>query len=197
MATVYTHNLMEQGEDFRSFALRCARAFGACVTMRDDDLSTPIPEKFEPSDYHVNALGEAVLQYERLSKLTTAEREAFGDAERQRQIATRQKWATEGREQDARLDAMAKQVEAWSPDPALGDMKGFMLEQIRISRNGHHWDGLVSEAEAKPAMQYYTDALAAAEREIVCHREEMQNEQERVDARNEWLRKLRASLPVG
>ena len=60
MPTGYTHPVQEgKITELRDFALNCARAFGACVTMRDDPSDTPIPGKFEPSDYHIKALKEA------------------------------------------------------------------------------------------------------------------------------------------
>ncbi len=49
MPTGYTH-LIEEGCNLEEFVWACARAFGACVMMRDDSVDKPVPEKFEPSD---------------------------------------------------------------------------------------------------------------------------------------------------
>jgi hypothetical protein len=49
MPTGYT-DCVRSGEvtEFADFAMKCARAFGACIEMRDEPSGTPIPEAFEP-----------------------------------------------------------------------------------------------------------------------------------------------------
>jgi len=48
MPTGYTAGVQDgKITEFSDFALNCARAFGALITMRDDPQDTPIPEKFE------------------------------------------------------------------------------------------------------------------------------------------------------
>jgi len=60
MPTGYTYPVVEgKITEFSDFALSCARAFGALITMRDDPHDTPIPETFEPSDYNAKKLAEA------------------------------------------------------------------------------------------------------------------------------------------
>jgi hypothetical protein len=74
MPTGYTSDLYGGKEqDFRSFALSCARAFGALITMRDDPVDTPIPERFEPSTYSDRELSRAQDRLIELSDLTEAE----------------------------------------------------------------------------------------------------------------------------
>ena len=189
--------MMESGEDLRSFALRCARAFGACVMMRDDDLDAPIPERFEPSDYSVKRLAEAEAALTRLAKMSRKQQVAFGNKEKKRMVADRRKWAAEHREANARLNTMEREVERWlAPTPEHQGLRDFMLEQLRISKDDEtYWDGLVAAEEAKPPLQFYTDALAQAASAIDYHRKEMVKEQERADQRTRWIQQLRASLP--
>lgn len=54
MPTGYTA-AVEDGTitEFDDFAWQCARAFGALIMMRDDPMSAPIPQKFEPTAEHV------------------------------------------------------------------------------------------------------------------------------------------------
>jgi hypothetical protein len=188
---------MESGETFPVFAMKCARAFGACVTLREEDPNAPIPDKFEPSDYSVKRLAEAERELKRLSKKTPAQQRAFGAKAKKADVARHKKWLAQRREEDARLDEMTKQVNAWTPpSPDHQEMKKFMLEQLRISRNGGYWDDEVRKAESKPALDYYTNALASAARDIAYHREEIEKERSRVEARNRWIQQLRASLPA-
>ena len=50
---------MNEGQDFKSFAMTCARAMGACVTIRDEPFDAPIPT-IKPSDYNAKAKLEAI-----------------------------------------------------------------------------------------------------------------------------------------
>ena len=60
MPTGYTLELYD-GKDitFEEFVLKCARAFGALINMRDEPRDAPIPERFEPSYYHLKELIKA------------------------------------------------------------------------------------------------------------------------------------------
>ena len=59
MPTGYTAGVADGSIiDFNEYALQCARNFGACILLRDEPLSSEIPE-FEPSDYHEKALTES------------------------------------------------------------------------------------------------------------------------------------------
>ncbi len=53
MPTGYTQAIVDNPNlSFKSFVLQCSRAFGALVTMRDDDNNAPIPDEIKPDDYH-------------------------------------------------------------------------------------------------------------------------------------------------
>jgi hypothetical protein len=54
MPTGYTAPIAD-GMTFEQFALGCARAFGALVTMRDEPSDAPIPERLEPDTPFVAA----------------------------------------------------------------------------------------------------------------------------------------------
>ena len=71
MPTGYTAGVQDGTvTDFSEFALQCARNFGALVTMRDDPWSTPIPERFEASEYARTAVVEAQQKLDEFHKLT-------------------------------------------------------------------------------------------------------------------------------
>lgn len=198
MPTGYTHKLMESGQTFPDFVMSCARAFGALIEARDAPSDAPIPEKFEPSNYSVKALAKAERDLSRLSRMNANQRLAFGHRAKRKAVATRKKWAEQHRKEDERLEAMERAVKAWTPpSPDHVGLRDFMLEQIKISKNGaDYWTGLTAQQEAKEPMQFFTDALAEAARRIGYYREEIAKEKERVDGRNRWVKQLRASLPA-
>ena len=58
MPTGYTADIKD-GISFQTYALNCARAFGACVMLRD-----------EPGDYHLKAMEKARNALAKLESLT-------------------------------------------------------------------------------------------------------------------------------
>ncbi len=187
---------MESGQSFNDFVLGCARNFGALIEMRDDPMDAPIPEEFKPSDFHVKGLAESEKELLRLSKMTKAKQLAFGKAAKAKAVKEKTKWKTAHRLEDERLEAMEKQVLAWNPpSPDHTGIKDFMLDQIRISKNGtDFWSKRAEEEKAKSPEDFFTDALSQAVHNIQYHREHMAKEVENAQARTRWVKQLRASL---
>lgn len=197
MPTGYTAELMERGQDFRTFTLRCARAMGACIMQRDDPMADE-PKRQEPSDYHTKAISEA---HERLAALKAMNPEQMHDeGQRLRQTAvdSARKGLHEDMAENARLEGMAAQVRAWQPptDEHNG-LKDFMLEQIRISMNDLKWaERWLKEAEDKTVEAYFVEAISGAVRDIRYHTGEQAKEADRTKGRNEWIEALYRSLPA-
>lgn len=196
MPTGYTAKLMEKGESFQEFVMRCARAMGACVTMRDDDMNAPIPEKFEPSDYHVKALESAKERLCELQRMPHADRRLFAEKQKNDRLRSLKSSMSNMVEEDARLLAMEKKVKAWTPPTADHDgLKEFMLQQLEISKNNaDYWNKDVEAASSESLDQYYNQAVVAAKRDIEYHTEEYAKEVERCESRTRWLQQLRKSL---
>ena len=77
MPTGYTSDI-EKGITFNEFTMQCARAFGACISMRDDPGDKPIPKEFKPSTYHIEGIKKAKEKMVQLKKMSleTATQEA-------------------------------------------------------------------------------------------------------------------------
>jgi hypothetical protein len=196
MPTGYTAELMEKGMDFSPFVLQCARAFGAFVTMRDDPMDAPIPEKFEPSDYHVKALAEAIEKHKTLSAMTNDEKIAFGEAEKETTLKHHKEWLLRNEVQNKRLHEMILQVQAWRPPTEDHEgLKKFMLDQIQISLNDLSYISQeIAKIQERNPISFYIAAVSNAIRSIEYHTKENVKEIERAKDRTEWVRKLRLSL---
>ena len=71
MPTGYTAMLTEEKEiTFEDFALKCARAFGALIEMRDESLDAKIPEEFKVTEYHTVELNRAIEKLNDVYKIT-------------------------------------------------------------------------------------------------------------------------------
>lgn len=196
MATGYTAKLVDSGQTFEEFVLTCARAFGACIEMRDEPLSKPIPEKFVPDTYHVKALATAEKEFVQLTDMTAAQRLAFGRKRRADTISSSKRALKVLQEENARIDDMAELVKEWKPPTKdHSELKSFMLQQLETSRRSSSFsENSLRRAESRPELDYYTSALDNARRDITYHKEHMQDAKDRAEDRTEWVNQLRQSL---
>ena len=195
MPTAYTADVQSgKVTDFKDFAMQCARAFGACITMRDDPNDADIPDQFEPSDYHLNEVAEAKKELARLASMTDEQKsisalEAYNiDC---KVVLDRQQLQEAHR---ARYEAMLKAVEAWSPPTNDHvEMKRFMERQLRESID-FDCRPYGSGAVRMSGSEWHDGAIAKARRDIEYHTNKYAEEVERCEKRTEWVRALRASL---
>jgi len=195
MPTGYTAGI-EKGMTFQEYALGCARAFGALVEMRDDPPDKPIPEKFEPSTYHIECLDRARTRLKFVESLTFKQAEAEAKLEYQDALASHTRYATAKNEQRKRYEIMLTEVRAYiPPSPDHVEYKQFMESQLVESiRFDCGFDA--PAPRKKSAEEWLRDEQAKALKDITYHTEEHKKEQERVDSRNRWVAQLRESLGV-
>lgn len=193
MPTGYTYDIVNgKLQDFNEFAMRCARAFGALINMRDAPSDAPIPEKFESSVYHKNAADEARKEKKRLAALAPPELETECAAAFHEKVEQEQKWRRELILENQRCQDMAAKVKGWTaPTPDHEELKSFMLQQLKIS--------VYVEREAETFMRpspedWLLEKLQKCRHDIEYHDKEHAKEIERTKSRNEWLRVLRVSL---
>lgn len=193
MPTGYTA-FIEEGCSFEAYVWQCARAFGACVTMRDDPSGAAIPEAFEPSDYHAKRLKEIHATIDKIRDMTeeeVIERQARDNQERKDHCE-------KSRKDQARLKGlyakMWEKVADWGPPTAEHcGLKKFMLQQIEVSTP--NWEPEPYKEEFLRAKEWRELALASAYKDLAYHEKEHREEIERTESRNGWLRALRESVP--
>lgn len=189
MPTGYTTDLPET---FREYALRCARAFGALVDLREEPLDAPIPEAFAPSDHHSKALAKARESLRVAQAWTPAEAEAAAQrayqGERRRHEKERQRCEALA----ARYAEMLAQVKAWKPPtPDHQELKTFMREQLEISKS----DCTVYPLDPPlSGVKFRAEKIRQAQDDIVYHLAEHREEITRATARTAWIAALRNSL---
>lgn len=193
MPTGYTTILLDKPEtSFREFAMLCARAFGALITMRDEPLGAQIPDEFKPDTYYLDAMKGAEVRVRELEVMTldvaTKEAErAYGDGMKAH-IEAEARTAAE----NAAYASMLRKVEAWEPPPECADMKAFMREQLTISMVaplGDRW-----KPKRRDAAEWLADERTEAARGVKHNAGQWKEECERAAKRTAWLRALRSSL---
>jgi hypothetical protein len=193
MPTGYTADVGDgKVTDFAEFAMTCARAFGALVTLRDSP-DAEIPDRFEPSDYHTEKLVEAKVRGAELERMPDWQADAAADAAYR---AATNRWREHERkvyETKQRYEDMLLQVHHW--DPPTDDHRGlkkFMIEQLQ--------DSITFDCSSLPVPQRQTGEewrsheLERVSWDLTYHEEQLAKEIERAEERTRWVRELRESL---
>lgn len=196
MPTGYTADIKD-GISFETFAMNCARAFGACVTLRDEPGGGEnIPAEFAPSDYHAKALQGARDDLAALLAMPGQERErtaaqSWGDAETGRLMRLEDK-----RKQREAYESMLAEVNAWTPPTTehvgLHEfMRAQIVQSIDVDCSGDY------DQEPTPRLtgeQWAAERAAELNRDIAYHEKEDAAEVQRAESRTAWVKALRSSL---
>lgn len=195
MPTGYTSDLYEgKPITFPEFAMRCARAMGALIMMRDEPSDAAIPEEFEAHSYSRDRLEEAQGRLLELKAMVPQDAAQRATTEHQKEVEECSRRLAEKKAVRSRYTGMIDQVQAWTPPTSEHEgLKKFMLEQLENSidfdcgplsppgpiLSGEEWLAKQTE-KARWDLDYHTDAW--------------EKEQERAKGRTEWVRQLRDSL---
>lgn len=195
MSTGYTHAVQDGTiTDFPTFAMQCARAFGALVAMRDDPSDAKIPQQFEPSDYNAKRLAEAHADLARLQAMTVDQQTAACKTHNDEAEAYWLHRDADRKAHRARYEAMLAKVRAWTPPTGEHiEMKSFMEKQL-LDSISFDCGPSSPKPERKKRADWYAEALATAKRDIEYHAAENEKEIARARSRTAWVASLRASL---
>lgn len=194
MPTGYT-SFIEDGQidNGKDFLLLCARAFGACVTMRDEPLSKPIPNEMKVDDYYITSLEKALQRQAKYENMTIEEAVAQCTQEFERRnqdyIQRQQKRQT----MKERYQQVLEEVKTWEPPtPEHENLKKFAIEQIEICLPDcdYSYD---PPKKVEPEV-WLAEKIKDATSDVAYARKNLAEEKERISRRNKWLSDLRASL---
>lgn len=200
MPTGYT-SAIEDGIDFKNFTLQCARAFGACLSQRDDKQG-PELKMDEPSDYYEEALKEAKEEYNRVIKMNKTEIENFYQSRLDSAMANLRIDTSEKTDLLNKYKAMLNQVKNWTPPTKDHEnLKKFMIEQIESSikfdcspNMSSYYQQEVTEILSKTPNQLHADRIKSLAKNIEYNEKHHNEEVERCRKNNEWKKSLIESL---
>lgn len=195
MPTGYTANIKD-GITFEKFIMRCARAFGALTTMRDDPSDAEIPEEFKPSDYHSKKLVELQTELEAIKGMSIEEATAKAKAEHNEKIDYNEKAIKEHNELRQKYGDILASAKKWQPPtPDHQGLKDFMIQQLTQSINFDcNTDYYKKPVELLTGEQWLSKKKQSLLKDIDYHMYSNQEEIERVRERNEWVKQLRNSI---
>jgi hypothetical protein len=194
MPTGYTAAIAD-GITFEQYALGCARAFGALITMRDEPADAPIPDHFEPSDYNQKAIDRSQAELDRVLGLSQEQAADERDEAYQAELESYKRRLAKAADLRTKYEAMLASVRTWeAPTPDHVEYKSFMEKQIVDSID---WDCDTSHDKApgcKSVDGWLATRIAELRRDLAYHTKAHAEEVERTDARNQWIKALRESL---
>jgi len=198
MPTGYT-SCIEKGATFKEFAMGCARAFGHCITMRNESHDAKIPKEFPYSDYHSKALAKIMKDGKILDGLTDKQCEERAMLEYQNRKDELEGGIKRTFDLRSKYDEILLKAKRWHPpsDEHLR-FKEFMIEQIESSIDGdckgtYYIEGL-DELKMKTGEEWRKSELARINKDFIYHSKEYEKEKERVDRGNKWISQLRRSF---
>jgi len=191
MPTGYTTDIYDGKEvSFKDFTLLCARAFGACVTQRDDPLNVK-PKIMPEESYHTKELNKL----KEFKKPTKAEFNSYI----KKQKADHLKNIKERNVLKKRYSHMLEEVKKWHPPTKDHEsLKQFMIEQLTQSINFDCQTDF-SENEIKTFSHmsydsYVLEKLDLHNRKLKYHKEQEAKEIATIKKRNKWITDLYNSL---
>jgi len=198
MPTGYTYPV-STGEltDFTDYALKCSRAFGVLVRMRDDSMDAPIPDKLEPSSYHKDMVDELTAKRKELLEYSESQIVQAINTEYDAALERRKKEVEETDQMRVRYMNMLAKAESWVPPTADHEpLKTFMVEQLRSSVNqdcAMSFTFPIPAKDKKPEV-WRTEKLNELEKELKYNIQKYEQDLENTAACNKWLKDLRDSL---
>lgn len=196
MPTGYTADIKD-GISFETYAMNCARAFGACVTLRDErGGGDVIPEVFEPSDYHSKKKLEAHYRLKEISAMTEKQADAAAAEWHRQKEADRIEGLDRCRRQRQAYDAMLEKVDAWTPpteDHASYHkfLRDQITESIKFDCVEEYYSGPIPPTTGAEWRESEINRLT---RDILYHGKHHEEEVKRATERTAWVKALRESL---
>lgn len=203
MPTGYTAPILDgEIDNFKDFAKRCMRNFGATIHMRDDSLTAEYVKR-EPSEYHLRAIKEykeKIVRYQTLTdeEILEEKRNSIND-----NIDYHIKKIKECEDNHQKLTSILTDVENWTPPtPDHSRIKEFMIEQITITIE-HDADSTYHEDEIERYSEKLNnlnveemkrDFMEDTSRSLDYHIKNHNEELKRVDDSNRWVEVFLNSL---
>ncbi|MDY8021095.1 hypothetical protein [Paenibacillus polymyxa] len=195
MPTGYTSDIYEGREvHAKDFILKCARAFGATIDMRDEPLNKEIPV-FKPSPYYSNSLDKAIEKLKYYQTMTIEEATVFAEEAYLDSVAVHYKRLETTRLLRKRYEDLLDEIDSWNhPTPDHLELKRFCIKQIKDSIKFDCDISFISPPIGKTPEEYIADGIKSAQSDIEYYTKEHKKEVERINERNRWVEELKSSL---
>lgn len=192
MPTGYTADLPAT---FSEFALRCARAFGATVTVREQPLSAGTPEVIRPAEYQLTSMRQALAGLDAVRLIPKREHAKRARLAYEQAAARYQQTLAEAAVLRQKYERMLVDINAWTPPTKdHEELKAFMLRQVDESMR-HDCDmSYLPEPKRLTGKAWHAEEIEEAERRLEWSARTYAEGVERARKSTQWLQQLRGSL---
>jgi hypothetical protein len=197
MPTGYTSEIYEGKEvSGKKFIMDCARAFGACIMMRDEPNNAEIPEEFKPSTYHKEQIERGKSELKKYQDMTIEEAQNFIDEEYETTIKNNKEQIKNKMDLRNRyLNTLSEVMEWQTPTEDHINLKEFAIKQLKESIDFDCGVSYYNKEVVKYSPEEWLDIkINSCLRDIEYHTKENNAEIKRVTERNKWIKDLRNSL---
>jgi hypothetical protein len=164
--------------------------------MREEPNSTPLPEKIEPSSYHLDCLVEERKELALLMEMTDEQIQVRIDEEHDKNLQNNQERIKECDVLREKYETMLKQVREWvPPTPDHIGLQNTMKNQIRESISHDCDTDYYEKRDIKCGPKNWRKVHIQATKRVIEYHEKG-HEAEVLQARTQtrWIRQLRVSL---
>ncbi|UYX56272.1 hypothetical protein M3Y14_34050 (plasmid) [Bacillus thuringiensis] len=177
------------------FILRCARQFGALITMRDEPMDAEIPT-FTVSPGALERIETAKQHLEKYKSMSIEEAEKLTEESYQSQLKSSQKIIQERLALKAKYLNTLEEVKQWNPPTNEHvSLKEFAIKQIEDSIysdcNTSYYEKPVVKSSGE---EYLKELIESYEDQLKSAKDMYQKEIESVASRNQWIKDLKESL---
>lgn len=198
MPTGYTWKIRDgEIKNGKDFILLCARAFGACIDMREESLDAKIPDEFKPNTYHKEQLIKAQNDLIKFKNMSIEEVQKIVNQEHVEVVEYNKKYYKELLEIKSKYLNILADVYSWQEaTEEHKELKKYSIQQIEdsIKWDCGHMDDYLKPVEKESAKSWLKRQIDKCQKDIVYYTEKQKEENERVAGRNKWIRELKDSL---
>ena len=180
MANGYVHDLISNKYTMEQWALRCARAFGALITMRDEPTDAPIPTEIKPDSYYADRVTKVKADIEALKAMPDSVLLEQQEQVRKDSLKSTLESKARAGDENATCQAMLEKVQAWEPPtPDHQDLKSFMIKSLTeaLSHNSGMYEtdieSLSRPTDPSKIASVRRERLASLEHDLAYLREEL------------------------
>lgn len=196
MPSGYTADIYEGKKvSGKNFIMKCARAFGATVMMKDDPLEKEIPE-FQPSTYHLDSVERAKKSLVKYENMSLEEAEKLCEQQYLSEVERVNKIIKEKEELRSRYEKTLNEVKEWTPPTNEHiELKKYAIDQleqsIKFDCNVSYY---LNPVHRESPEEYLESMIKSCKKDIIYHTKEYQAEIKRIKERNKWVNDLKDSL---
>lgn len=196
MPTGYTHKVAD-GEitTLNEFAMLCSRAMGFCYSLREEPLTSSLPEKFEERPYYKNQLEETEKEYNKYINMNPEEIKTEFESYIKEETKDYEDRVLKMNDTKNNYNNMLKLVNNWNCPDDIKGLKEFMLEQLNSSIKFDVHD-VYNNHQNKSMNKWYHNKLDNLKENLEYYKEQWDKEVKRTKENNRLLNLLRESLNI-